>query len=324
MTGTRAILAKPMQGQTYWNGEPCVAHRVIVRVGPAPKSTWWCAALEGTERKAVEVLYHGERFLIDNDKREPSDTDDGCDAGMGWAKLTLGQGAPSWGHAALPEGTVILVDDPEEVLERQRERERLDELARNRMVNLEREKMARPGALLTEALVGATDPPAHGDRTDAHHECGCACEIVDPVNRFGTEFVCALCGEQLNVDSLGRPYRRWPGDLDDRVMQLRRVEREAVAANRAIIARLPRSEQVRLETMARKNPEKFKREVARVVERHKRSLTHSTSLPDLKPQARRRLAQLAELATQTVDQRLTMDAERRNVTEDGDTSPESA
>jgi hypothetical protein len=42
-------------GQPHWNGEPCTARRVLVEVGPSPVETWWCAALVGTHRWAIEV-----------------------------------------------------------------------------------------------------------------------------------------------------------------------------------------------------------------------------------------------------------------------------
>jgi hypothetical protein len=39
-----------------WNGEPCEAYRVVVVVGRSERPTWWCADLEGTQRKAVEIV----------------------------------------------------------------------------------------------------------------------------------------------------------------------------------------------------------------------------------------------------------------------------
>ena len=50
----------------HWNFEPCKARHVQVIVGKSPRNTWWCAALEGQERAAIEVEYHGTKFYIDD------------------------------------------------------------------------------------------------------------------------------------------------------------------------------------------------------------------------------------------------------------------
>ena len=89
-------MTKPTPRKTYWNGEPCSARRVLVRVGTAPRPTWWCAGLEGTEREAVEVSYNGQTFLLD-------DAD-----GVGWCKVAFGRGSPQHGHSSLPEDSVVL------------------------------------------------------------------------------------------------------------------------------------------------------------------------------------------------------------------------
>jgi hypothetical protein len=75
---------------TYWNGEPCKARLVEVTVGKAPRSTWWCADMAGTRRKAVEVEYGGTKFYLDNED------------GTGWRKVTEGRGAPNYYHASIP------------------------------------------------------------------------------------------------------------------------------------------------------------------------------------------------------------------------------
>lgn len=85
-----------MAEQTYWNGEPCEARKVVVIVGASPRSTWWCAGLEGQERKAVEVSYAGQPpFYLDNED------------GSGWFKVTKGRGSPAVGHASLPVRSVV-------------------------------------------------------------------------------------------------------------------------------------------------------------------------------------------------------------------------
>lgn len=81
--------------RTFWNYEPTPARIVRVIVGPSPVKTWWCADLEGTEREAVEVNYHGNKFYLDNEN------------GQGWAKVTQGRGGPDWGHSSLPVSSVV-------------------------------------------------------------------------------------------------------------------------------------------------------------------------------------------------------------------------
>ena len=84
---------------TFWNGEPTPARRVVARVGHSPRASWWCAEMEGMERKAVEVTYDGHRFLLDNED------------GSAWNKVTYGQGAPQYGHSSLPDDSVVLRED---------------------------------------------------------------------------------------------------------------------------------------------------------------------------------------------------------------------
>jgi hypothetical protein len=81
--------------RTFWNGEPTPARKVRVIVGPSPVETWWCAELEGQERAAVEVNYHGDKFYLDNED------------GSGWNKVTHGHGSPQWGHSSLPVSKVL-------------------------------------------------------------------------------------------------------------------------------------------------------------------------------------------------------------------------
>ena len=78
----------------YWNGEPCKARRVRVIVGKSPRDTWWCADLEGQERSAIEIEYHGQKFYLNDD----------ADA---LEKITVGRGSPQYGHASLPVDRVV-------------------------------------------------------------------------------------------------------------------------------------------------------------------------------------------------------------------------
>jgi len=84
------------QEKTYWNGEPACCTRVVVRVGTVEKPTWWCAGMEGTERKAVEVVYGGQTFYLDDEN------------GSAWGKVTGGMGGPEWGHKSLPDDSEVI------------------------------------------------------------------------------------------------------------------------------------------------------------------------------------------------------------------------
>lgn len=85
--------------KTYWNGQPCDARQVDVVVGKSPISTWWCADLEGTTRKAVEVNYAGQTFYLDNED------------GSGWHKVTVGRGSPHCYHASIPVDSAKVTHD---------------------------------------------------------------------------------------------------------------------------------------------------------------------------------------------------------------------
>lgn len=70
---------------TYWNGEPCKAIPVRIRLqGDGGHPEYWARDLIGTEREAVRVEYGGRIFYLDNED------------GSGWAKVTTGFGGPSW------------------------------------------------------------------------------------------------------------------------------------------------------------------------------------------------------------------------------------
>jgi hypothetical protein len=83
-------------GTTYWNGEPAECRQVIVRVGKSPVSTWWCADLEGKERRAVDVTSAGQVFYLDNED------------GSAWAKVTVGRGSPGYGHRGFPNDSELV------------------------------------------------------------------------------------------------------------------------------------------------------------------------------------------------------------------------
>src|SRR5687768_9592874 len=83
---------------TFWNGEPCTARRVLVKVGKALKPTWWCAELEGTVRRAVEITsWSGKPFFLDDEEKQ-----------SGWRKVTVGMGSPQFGHSSLPDDSEVI------------------------------------------------------------------------------------------------------------------------------------------------------------------------------------------------------------------------
>ncbi len=79
-----------------WNGEMAYGRKVYVRVGKAFRPTWWCADMEGTRRKAVEVVYEDRTFYLDNED------------GSGWSKVTVGLGSPQFGHLSLPDDSRVV------------------------------------------------------------------------------------------------------------------------------------------------------------------------------------------------------------------------
>ena len=80
----------------YWNGEPAACRRVTVIVGESLVDTWWCAPLAGQRRAAVEVIYGGRKFFLDNED------------GSGWFKVTDGRGSPRWADRSLPDTSVVV------------------------------------------------------------------------------------------------------------------------------------------------------------------------------------------------------------------------
>lgn len=77
---------------TFWNGEPCSAERVIITVADMPHFPgYWAKAygLVGTEHPAVRIGYRNRTFFIDDE------------FGKGWRKVTEGRGEMQVPHAEL-------------------------------------------------------------------------------------------------------------------------------------------------------------------------------------------------------------------------------
>jgi hypothetical protein len=101
--------------KTYWNGEPCEARRVTVIVADDERfPAYWARDLVGQRRRAVEVVYAGSTFYLDDEEYEISERErqvlrrygrpvperQGF-PGWGWAKVTAGHGSPRYGSASL-------------------------------------------------------------------------------------------------------------------------------------------------------------------------------------------------------------------------------
>jgi hypothetical protein len=98
-----------MTEATFWNGVPCEARRVRVRVGDSGRfRAPWFAPHVGELRDAVEILHpsrahrarlltgvHPGAFYIDDED------------GSGWAKVTDGRGSPHAGHRGLDAAFVL-------------------------------------------------------------------------------------------------------------------------------------------------------------------------------------------------------------------------
>lgn len=100
---------------TFWNGEPCQARKVTVIVVDHPEADgYWARQLVGQRREAVEVIYGGETFYLDDGEFDPDPDSDyvrvirefghephGHHAGLGWQKVTEGRGSPQWSSYSL-------------------------------------------------------------------------------------------------------------------------------------------------------------------------------------------------------------------------------
>ncbi len=90
-----AKVKRQQQAGPQWNGEPCKARRVLIRVGECPFPEGWFKDLVGTEMRAVEVTYGDQIFYL-------ADQD-----GNGWHKVMVEGGGPHWGHHSVTCAEVI-------------------------------------------------------------------------------------------------------------------------------------------------------------------------------------------------------------------------
>jgi hypothetical protein len=70
-----------MKKQFQWNGEPCQASFVNIKILPTEVTNlaWW-KPFEGEVRRVIEIEQNGHKFLIDNED------------GLGYSKITHGGG----------------------------------------------------------------------------------------------------------------------------------------------------------------------------------------------------------------------------------------
>lgn len=94
---------KSAEPKTEWNGEPCRARRVLIRVGECPFPRGWYKSQVGKEMRAVEVTYNDETFYL-------ADYD-----GSGWHKVTVERGSPRAGHKSVTCSEVIRERTPAEL-----------------------------------------------------------------------------------------------------------------------------------------------------------------------------------------------------------------
>jgi hypothetical protein len=107
--------------ETRWNGEPCEARKVVVVVADASEvPQYWARDLVGAERNAVEVVYAGDTFYLDDEPHGEGEAREielrpgvtttlvsevGHD-GWGWEKVVAG-GSPRMGHRNLHVERVV-------------------------------------------------------------------------------------------------------------------------------------------------------------------------------------------------------------------------
>lgn len=88
-----ARLTAPDPPETFWNGSPCKARVVLIRVAMPPRPTWWSAPFAGQTREAVEIIqdgrpFYGKPFYIDNGGLPDGPDGQRYRAGNGWKKVT--------------------------------------------------------------------------------------------------------------------------------------------------------------------------------------------------------------------------------------------
>lgn len=124
------------QEQTYWNGEPCAAERVMVVVDDDQRfPEYWARRFVGTQRRAVKITYSGNTFYIDDEGYEQTQGEidllrsHGFKAekvagypGWGWDKVTVYRGSSKAPHAGLAIQREVDDEQAEALDESQRDR----------------------------------------------------------------------------------------------------------------------------------------------------------------------------------------------------------
>lgn len=152
---------------------------------------------------------------------------------------------------------------------------------------------------ITEAIVAAANTApaaAHGQRRPDYAEpSACRCEAPEArlFEHEGTTYaICDGCTEPLNLDTLGIPFKRWPGDMTSADATMRRVVASAHDEMQTLVRSLPKLERERLARISLKNPARFEREARAAIRRHD-ALQESAGV-DVHPHERRRRQALAQ------------------------------
>lgn len=138
------------------------------------------------------------------------------------------------------------------------------------------------------ARVADRDAAKHGQRRESYNGASlCACPIAEPFITDAEHGIahCTNCEEALNVDTIGVPFRRWPGDLTNADATMKRVVASAHEEMLALVRTLPTAEQQRLARIAQRNPARFNSEARKAIDRHA-AITAYDAEPN-SPRARR-------------------------------------
>lgn len=132
----------------------------------------------------------------------------------------------------------------------------------------------------------------------------CACKTPLPKHHERGVYLCATCGQDLRTDQEGKPYRRFPGDLDTPEQLASRNVLEVAAKSKAemleLVNSLPADKQRRLLALPQRKFEKTARQMIRV---HEAVKAHDADrMATIGPNARRRLQRKANELADIVDQ----------------------
>lgn len=129
------------------------------------------------------------------------------------------------------------------------------------------------------------------ERTDAYAPSGCVCTIPEPIALAGDDGVggpaigCNECGNALNVDTNGQPFRRWPNDLTSGPVLEAKLKRRAREEMIELVGQLDAHEQRRLAKMPKAE---FENAARVAIARFLAKSAPAVLAVDTKPSVRRR------------------------------------